>query len=449
MNAKTVSRAYRAAFGAAMLLLAATSPAQTVWYVNAQSSGGTGTSWASAFPVLQSALAAAQPGDSIWVAAGTYRPSVPTNPADVRSSTFLLPYEVSIYGGFRGNEATLAERKGLFDLTILSGDIGVAGDNSDNCYHVVSFKGTTTFVSARLDGFTVRDGNGIGSGIPSRGAGLIVTVGQGTHSPTLVAKNLIVRDNQCDQGGGIAVVNLGALVLSKSTVKNNLAEDAGGGAYVLTGTFWSTSVRWEGNLAKQEGGAFFTTSTSSGMVRMANDVFFANQATLGGAVYVAGSQFVHGTAILDDCTMASNSASVGASIYADTAAAQPAAVAVANSILWHDDPANPVNVFGTGPTVAVVYSCVKGGFPHITNISTDPVFVDRANGDLRLLVTSPCIDAGNTNLLPPDYTDIDADGDFGEPLPLDMRGARRTTNNPNVPNTGVGTPPVDMGAYEN
>lgn len=436
--------------GAALLGVHSPTLAQTTWYVNAAAaSGGTGGSWVSAFNDLQLALTAAQPGDSIWVAAGTYRPSLPTNPADLRTATFALPYQVAIYGGFRGNEATLADRRGWFAQTILSGDIGVAGSSADNCYHVVTLKGTTQFVSALLDGFTVRDGNGIGSGTNSRGAGVLVSVGQGTHAPTLVGRNLIVRDNHCHQGAGIAVFNLGVMVLSKSSILNNSAEDAGGGAFVLTGTFWSTAVRWEGNTAVNSGGALYTTSTSTSMVRLADDVLFANQAGQGGAVYIAGSQFVHGTAQLTNCTLASNSAAVGASIYADTTTTQPAALTVVNSILWQDLPTDPLNVFGAGGTVSITYSCVKGGYVGVGNIAVDPQFVDRVNGDLRLLVVSPCIDAGNTNLVGEDYTDLDADGDYAEPLPLDIRAVRRTSNNPSVPNTGVGTPPIDMGAYEN
>ena len=128
-------------------------------------------------------------------------------------------------------------------------------------------------------------------------------------------------------------------------------------------------------------------------------VLFANQAGQGGAVYIAGSQFVHGTAQLTNCTLASNSAAVGASIYADTTTTQPAALTVVNSILWQDLPTDPLNVFGAGGTVSITYSCVKGGYVGVGNIAVDPQFVDRVNGDLRLLVVSPCIDAGNTNLV--------------------------------------------------
>jgi len=45
--------------------------AQTIWYVNDDAQGAnTGTSWTDAYADLHAALAAAQGGDQIWVAAG-------------------------------------------------------------------------------------------------------------------------------------------------------------------------------------------------------------------------------------------------------------------------------------------------------------------------------------------------------------------------------------------
>jgi len=72
-----------------------------VLYVKAGSNGDC-SSWAQACE-LQTALYIAVPGDQIWVAAGTYKPTTSSN----RSASFQLKSGVAIYGGFPaegGNE---------------------------------------------------------------------------------------------------------------------------------------------------------------------------------------------------------------------------------------------------------------------------------------------------------------------------------------------------------
>ena len=102
----------------------------SVIFVNANVSGGTGNgdSWADAFDTLQDAFAVATPYDEIWVAAGQYFPdegSGQTN--DDMESTFNIPDNVSLFGGFVGTETLRAERDWEANITVLSGDI----DNND------------------------------------------------------------------------------------------------------------------------------------------------------------------------------------------------------------------------------------------------------------------------------------------------------------------------------
>ncbi|MGK0389135.1 MAG: hypothetical protein ACI94Y_001871 [Maribacter sp.] len=71
----------------------------------------------------------------------TYLPSkAPFNnasPTDARDKTFFLSDDIKIYGGFVGTETAIFQRDITNNASILSGDIGITGDNIDNIYHVV------------------------------------------------------------------------------------------------------------------------------------------------------------------------------------------------------------------------------------------------------------------------------------------------------------------------
>ena len=73
-------------------------PKGTILYVK-PSGVGDCSSWANACK-LYTALAAANPTDQVWVAAGTHKPK--TADPDTRLYTFLLESGVAIYGGFAG-----------------------------------------------------------------------------------------------------------------------------------------------------------------------------------------------------------------------------------------------------------------------------------------------------------------------------------------------------------
>ena len=94
-------------------------------YVDAYATGASnGRSWYDAFTNLQSALAAAQPGDSVWVSLGIYTPD------SGRTSTFQIKSGVQLYGGFAGVETRLEQRNWNTFRTILKGIPNVPEDTS-------------------------------------------------------------------------------------------------------------------------------------------------------------------------------------------------------------------------------------------------------------------------------------------------------------------------------
>ncbi len=141
--------------------------AQNTIYVKWDASGtGDGTSWTNAYTSLQSAISVAMSGDAIWVAAGTYKPTDGTD----RTVSFQLKNGVAVYGGFAGTETILNQRNMRDNETILSGDIGITGDNSDNTYHVVyNYEKDNT---ALLDGVTITGGNANGTYNDGSGGGI-------------------------------------------------------------------------------------------------------------------------------------------------------------------------------------------------------------------------------------------------------------------------------------
>ncbi len=142
---------------AVFFLLSANAPlfAQTRYYVKpAGNDAAAGTSWNTAKQSLQAALTLAVNGDQIWVQAGVYKPQTVTSP-------FILRSGVKLYGGFAGNETTVAARDtSLFytiNATILSGDLqndDIAGVFDANNAAII-LKLSNVSNRTRIDGFII------------------------------------------------------------------------------------------------------------------------------------------------------------------------------------------------------------------------------------------------------------------------------------------------------
>jgi hypothetical protein len=159
---------------------------KAIIYVDASAAGANdGTSWANAYTQLSSALAAAQSGQQIWVAQGAYKPTAGSD----RAICFALKSGVKLYGGFPsgGGDGTFAARNVTAYPTILSGDIGVTGDTSDNSYHVVY--ASNVDAAALLDGFTITGGNANGAGNTSYGGGVYL------YKSPVTIQNCAVQNN--------------------------------------------------------------------------------------------------------------------------------------------------------------------------------------------------------------------------------------------------------------
>jgi predicted outer membrane repeat protein len=409
-----------------------------VFYVDRDASGAaTGLTWTDAFTDLQAALdaaalvAAVDVDTQVWVAEGVYRPSSRTTPSDPRTATFMLLDFVRIYGGFSGGEARFVDRDVRNNPTILSGDLNAddgpnfAG-NAENAYHVVT--GSQRTPSAVLDGFTIAGGNANG----------------GTDFDWRLV------------GGGVLAFD-GHPTLVNCTLVANRALD-GAAAYLSWANALVVNCTFAGNRAGRSGGAIAMSESDA---RLINCVFTGNTAGddpgyygSGGGADIRGG----GDPAFINCTFGQNSTtaepnSTGAALRL----AGPVNVTLSNSIVWNNTGSEQIHT-QQGAVLTATYNDLQGwGMGGTGNISADPRFADTngadnilgtADDDLRLLSTSPCIDAGNNSVVIADETDLDHDTQTTEPTPLDRDGAPRLFDHPATANTGAGTPPIDMGAYE-
>lgn len=141
--------------GAYSFALTGVAFSHTSIYVDSSATGNnSGTSWADAFTDFQSALSIASANDAVYVAKGTYKPSVGAGYS--RTRTFSLVNAVNFYGGFPSGGGTFASRDFINQRSVLSGDIGVLNDSTDNCFNVVDANNLTA--STKMSGFTIERG---------------------------------------------------------------------------------------------------------------------------------------------------------------------------------------------------------------------------------------------------------------------------------------------------
>ena len=476
------------------LAAAAAAPAQTVHFVDHDASGDvTGTSWANAFTDLQDALAAAQPGDEVWVAEGTYRPTSDTG----RDSTFQLRSGVALFGGFDGTETARDERDWDTHLTVLSGDIGTPDDKTDNSYHVVTGSGTDA--SAVLDGFTITAAYADGPTPRNRGGGMRNVSGSPTVRHCIFRANEARRSSQAALGAGMFHDQQSSPRLDSVRFEHNMSQSQSGGlgnrnrsspvlrnvvffeneAGLLGGGMTNESssapvlidvqfirnrsggwtggldnfrasptlynVRFYGNVCANYGCGM--TNDTNGNALVVNALFVGNVRLNGPEVGAAGLQNNGSSPTLIGVTFASNSAPNGG---ADALGHRGSGmVTLRDAIFWSN---GDELVDETGGRIDASHALVEGGFAEGTAVlDADPMFTrppspgpdatwgtaDDDYGDLRLQSGSPALDAGDATHLPADAADLDGDGDTTEPVPFDL------DNGPRVQGATL-----DLGAYE-
>ncbi len=294
-------------------------------------------------------------------------------------------------------------------------------------------------------------------------------------------------------GGAIYVGGTGGGSIEDCTFQTNLAiatygQSGQGGAIQLDCDLPVTIARcvFSGNIARPFGGSSFEIPRGGAIssfcladptTTIRECVFDSNQAAYGGAIFawnptlVLNCSITNNTAFAYDvgsvtqggrgagisaqwtdieiinCTIARNTGRehVGVSIV-ETLPSFPATGVLNNSIVWgnialgEDVSPRKTGVAGKysarNSCIQLLFTADPGEDPIDTSkypgcFEIDPMLVNTAGGNARLLAASPCIDTGKNSLVPP-----------GTPLDLD----RQTRIVRGLP--GPGSSIVDMGAFE-
>ena len=382
-----------------------------------------GSSWATAYPKLQDALASVLSGGQVWVAQGVYYPDEGAGQTDNDVlSIFTVIKGVAVYGGFAGNETALEQRNPRLHPAILSGDLQQDDANSDgnfidetnydirndNALHVVQISNTDQ--TTVLDGFVITAGNANGAN-PAPNAGYGGGVLALNASPVLA--NLVISGNNAtDSGGGVYSgptpgsqdLLTPAPFLSNSTITGNLAPSGGGMMIDHSTATRLESITFQGNAADFGGGL----SVNSSDPVLTNLTFGANTANSnGGGIYFSA----RGIPTLMNVTLSGNQATgSGGGIYISSGSPAFHNTLIANSPTGGDC----VNDGGSGLSGSgnnlIEDSTQACGFANNVNgniIGTDPQLGPLANNGgstqtFALLSGSAAIDAG-TDLGCPAY----------------------------------------------
>lgn len=423
---------------------------QSTYFVTPSGAGMMdGSSWNNASDDLQDMINTAIEGDQIWVAKGTYKPTVKmdfdnSGTADARETIFYINKNIRIYGGFLGGESQLIQRNWIANPTILSGDIGAGNNTSDNSYHVIYIDAPSAPITNNciLDGLYIRYGNANGSSdLHNWGGGLYLDGKTNSCKPTL--HQLSIAQNSATYGGGLycdADNGVCSPLIALCKIDSNQASKDGGGIYFQTNNGMSTSfvnnTQFRGNSATNYGGAVFHyTDQAAGSCtpEYSNCLFILNSAAEGGAI---ASENNNGLCLptFRNVTFFNNSATMNSGAIDNRRIGGTCGSRFYNSILW----ANQNQIENTGGATVDLDHCIydDGNPNNVLNYPNgvtsngpvtdlDPRFRDQTILDLQVLPGSPAINGGDNN-------------DIGTNITQDLDGKPRIIYNL-----------VDIGPYEN
>lgn len=365
----------------------------TRYYVDIDATGNNdGSSWADAFIDLRDALTNSYNGMEIWVAEGVYTRQNTTD----RNSVFGWSTDsLKVYGGFNGTETTLTQRNWRVNETILSGDIGVVGDDSDNCYTtLVGPIGTVSNIInySLIDGLIVQDGNANGSAndITRYGGGFFsgdYIVQTDLRNCTFTKNNALYGAVSASTYAYYKTVNFENCIFENNTAISAAAVHSRAyNGYDLTTSFVN---------------CLFVNNEAN------SDVSGTNQSTLfyfgvnGSATFNIN---IFNSTISNNTNLYSGSNNVGMTLFYAEQSSSTKNITMKNNIIWNnvnDDVlfikhsnGNNFTDFSHQNSISDLSSSVSN-YTATNVLNSDPLFTDVANNNFTLQGASPAIDAGS------------------------------------------------------
>ena len=360
-------------------------------------------------PTIQAGIDAADDGDTVLVADGTYTGTGNKN-IDFTGKAIVVMSE-------NGAENCIIDceddgRGFIFETDETSSSL-LSGFTVTNGY--VSYDGggifcdesSPTIINCTLSGNTAAWGGGIGcrsSSDPTienctlsgnsayyNGGGIRC---YDNSNPTI--ENCTLSGNSAYyNGGGIRCLSNSSPTIENCALLENSAVEFGGG--IFCGSSSSPTIEncaISGNTAGGSGGGIHSLLNSSPTIE--NCALTENSAgEFGGGISCFSS-----SPTIQNCTISGNSASdEGGGIHCYSSSS-PTGV---NNIVWENSAPTSSQIYiSSSSSFSCTYSDIQEGWPGTGNINLNPDFVDPSIEDYHLQPSSPCIDAGNPD---PQYND--------------------------------------------
>lgn len=259
-----------------------------------------GTSWQNAFKDLADALKltdSVNSIDTILIAAGIYKPKYNAHTFDTTGNSvafWIKRDNLSIIGGYApgGNTYNPSIYK-----SILSGDIGIPNESSDNCkkiLYIASDNNYNYITNIYLENLVIKDAYSyyIFSYYPMQGYNIYITDGgaiAGYYS-NFKLKNCHIVDNYAyEKGGGVYTFHSNT-VFENCIFENNQSDRWGGALYLNNGNDSIINCTFINNSAVNKGGAINAHFNNMNILKSnfkQNKVDFR-----GGAIYSYSGRYI-------------------------------------------------------------------------------------------------------------------------------------------------------------